>query len=285
MRLTIRDIQKMKMQGEPIVMLTAYDATSAYIAESADVPMILVGDSVGTTVQGHDSTIPVTLDQMIYHASIVTRVTKRALIVGDLPFMSYNVSAEQALTSAGKMMQQGGVSTVKLEGGEYIAATVHHIVQSGIPVMGHIGLTPQSVNQFGGFRVQGKEIDSARRLLHDAEALQDAGAFAIVLELVPSELAQMITEHLHIPTIGIGAGPHCSGQVQVFHDLLGLYPSFGPRHARKYADVGAVMQDAISRFVQDVKQGSFPTAEQSSSMKNEVAEALRLEAQVNSAGH
>jgi 3-methyl-2-oxobutanoate hydroxymethyltransferase len=275
MRLTIRDIQKMKEVGQRIAMLTAYDATSAYLGEAAGAPMLLVGDSLGMVVQGQDSTIPVTLDQMIYHAQMVTRVTRRALVVGDMPFMSYKASVEQALLNAGRMMRESGVSAVKLEGGERVALTIDHIVGAGIPVMAHIGLTPQSVNQFGGFRVQGKDRSTAEQLLHDAQAVQDAGAFAVVLELVPAPLAEEITQRLRIPTIGIGAGPQCSGQVQVFHDLLGLYPSFGPRHARVYADANRIMQDALARYVQEVQDGQFPTAEQSATMSSEILEEIR----------
>jgi 3-methyl-2-oxobutanoate hydroxymethyltransferase len=275
MRLTIRDIQKMKTAGERIAMLTAYDATSAYLSEAAGVPMLLVGDSMGMVIQGHNSTIPVTLDHIIYHSSIVVRSTQHALIVGDLPFMTYKASIEQAMGNAARLMQEGGVSAVKLEGGEYIAATIDRIVQAGIPVMAHIGLTPQSVNQFGGFRVQGKDKDTAEQLMCDAQAVQDAGAFAVVLELVPAPLAQEITDRLKIPTIGIGAGQYCSGQVQVFHDLLGLHPSFGPRHAKKYADAGQVMQDALKTYVQEVQSGQFPTAENSSSMSEEILAEIR----------
>jgi 3-methyl-2-oxobutanoate hydroxymethyltransferase len=275
MRLTIRDIQKMKTAGERIAMLTAYDATSAYLSEAAGAPMLLVGDSMGMVIQGHDSTIPVTLDHIIYHSSIVVRATQHALIVGDLPFMTYKASIEQAMGNAARLMQEGGVSAVKLEGGEYIAATIDRIVQAGIPVMAHIGLTPQSVNQFGGFRVQGKDKDTAEQLMCDAQAVQDAGAFAVVLELVPAPLAQEITDRLKIPTIGIGAGQYCSGQVQVFHDLLGLHPSFGPRHAKKYADAGQVMEDALKTYVQEVQSGQFPTAENSSSMSEEILAEIR----------
>ena len=221
-RLTIRSIQKMKDESQPITMLTAYDATSARIAEAADIPMILVGDTLGMVVQGHESTIPVKLEHMIYHAEIVTRVTTKPFIVGDLPFMTYSISPEQALENSGKLMQQAGVSAVKLEGGETLAPTIKRITAAGIPVMAHIGLTPQSVNQFGGFRVQGKQLDSARQLIRDAQAVQDAGAFAVVLELVPSRLSALITEKLTIPTIGIGAGVGCDGQVQVFHDIFGV---------------------------------------------------------------
>lgn len=275
MRLTIRDIQKMKADHEPIPMMTAYDATSAYLSEAAGIPMLLVGDSLGNVVQGHDSTIPVTLDHIIYHAQIVVRATQKALIVGDMPFMSYKVSVEQAMTNVARLMQETGVGAVKLEGGEAVAPTIARLVQAGIPVMAHLGLTPQSVNQLGGFRVQGREEISARHLLQDAEAIQAAGAFAVVLELVPAELADMITERLHIPTIGIGAGIHCDGQVQVFHDVLGLPPSFGPRHSRKYAEVGSIIQLALTQFVEEVKQRQFPTEQNSFRMNEAVIAALR----------
>ncbi len=270
MRLTVRDIQKMKTAGERIAMLTAYDATSAYLAEAAGAPMLLVGDSLGMVVQGHQSTIPVTLEHVIYHSAIVTRVTQRSLIVGDMPFMTYKTSVEQAMDNAARLMQEAGVQAVKLEGGEYIAPTIHQLVQAGIPVMAHIGLTPQSVNQFGGFRVQGKDRDTARHLLDDAQAIQEAGAFAVVLELVPTQLAHEITERLHIPTIGIGAGPQCSGEVQVFHDLLGLYPSFGPRHSKTYADAGKLIRDALTQYVDEVKANTFPAPENSSTMSEQV---------------
>ncbi len=275
MRLTIRDIQKMKANDERIAMLTAYDATSAYLSEAAGVPVLLVGDSLGMVVQGHDSTIPVTLDHIIYHSGIVVRSTERALIVGDMPFMTYKSSIEQGMNNAARLMQESGVGAVKVEGGEYIAPTIDRLVQAGIPVMAHIGLTPQSVNQFGGFRVQGKDKDTAEQLLCDAQAVQDAGAFALVLELVPAELAQEITERLKIPTIGIGAGPYCSGQVQVFHDILGLFPSFGPRHAKKYVEAGQLIQTAIGQYVEEVKGGQFPTIGNSSTMSEEILAGIR----------
>jgi 3-methyl-2-oxobutanoate hydroxymethyltransferase len=275
MRISIRDIQKMKTTGEPIPMLTAYDATSAYLGEQAGVPMLLVGDSMGMVIQGQQSTIPVTLDHIIYHSQIVVRTTERALIVGDMPFMSYTVSVEQGMMNAGRLMQESGVGAVKVEGGEYIAPTIDRLVQAGIPVMAHIGLTPQSVNQFGGFRVQGKDKDTAEQIMCDAQAVQDAGAFAVVLELVPTQLAEEITGRLKIPTIGIGAGPHCSGQVQVFHDLLGLYPSFGPRHAKKYAEAGQIMKDALTTYVEEVKAKQFPTVDNGSSMSEEILEEIR----------
>lgn len=275
MRTTIRDIQKMKASGELIPMLTAYDATSAYLGEQAGAAMLLVGDSVGMVVQGHQSTIPVTLEHMIYHSQIVVRVTEKTLVVGDLPFMTYKASTEQAMFNGARLMQESGAGAIKLEGGEYIAPTIDRLVQAGIPVMAHIGLTPQSVNQFGGFRVQGKDKDTAERLISDAQAVQDAGAFAVVLELVPEQLAQEITNKLKIPTIGIGAGAHCSGQVQVFHDLLGLYPSFGPRHAKKYADAGQVIKDALAQYVNEVKTAQFPTQANSSSMSEAILEEIR----------
>jgi 3-methyl-2-oxobutanoate hydroxymethyltransferase len=275
MRLTIRDIQKMKDAGEPFAMLTAYDTTSAHLSDAAGVPMLLVGDSLGMVIQGHDTTIPVTLDHIIYHSQIVVRATEHALIVGDMPFMSYKVSEEQALTNAARLMQESGVGAVKLEGGEYIAPTIARLVQVGIPVMAHIGLTPQSVRALGGWRVQGKETHSAEQIIHDAQAVEQAGAFAVVLELMGAQLAEIITAKLEIPTIGIGAGPHCDGQVQVFQDILGLYPSFGPRHAKKYADVSAIILQAIGQFVGEVKSHQFPTTEQSFAMKEEVVAAIR----------
>lgn len=277
MRLTIRDIQKMKTEGQRIPVLTAYDAVSARVAEAAGVPMLLVGDTLGMVVQGHNSTIPVTMEHIIYHAEIVSRVTQRPLIVGDLPFLSVNISAEQALQNAGRLMQEARVTSVKLEGGERMAPTIARIVEAGIPVMGHIGLTPQSVNQVGGFRVQGREIDSARQILQDALAVQDAGAFAVVLELVPAPLAKLITDRLHIPTIGIGAGVHCDGQVQVFHDILTLFTEFLPRHTKRYADIGGMMQEAISHYVNDVTVAEFPSPENSFAMSEEVLAQLAAE--------
>jgi 3-methyl-2-oxobutanoate hydroxymethyltransferase len=274
MRLTIRDIQKMKAAGELIPMLTAYDATSAYLGEQAGVPMLLVGDSMGMVIQGHQSTIPVTLEHIIYHSQIVVRATQKALVIGDMPFMSYKISIEQAMQNAARLMQDSEVGAIKLEGGESVAPTIDRIVQAGIPVMAHIGLTPQSVNQFGGFRVQGKDKNTAEQLICDAQAVQDAGAFAVVLELVPAQLAQEITNKLKIPTIGIGAGPHCSGQVQVFHDLLGLFPSFGPRHSKKYVDAGQVMQAALVQYVNEVKAAQFPTADNSNQMSQDIIDEI-----------
>ncbi len=278
MRLTIRDVQKMKSDAQPIVVITAYDATSARVAERAEIPLILVGDTLGMVVQGHDSTIPVTMEHALYHAGIVTRVTQKSLIIGDMPFMSYNLNAEQALTNAARFMQEAGVTCVKIEGGVSIAPTIYRLVEAGIPVMAHIGLTPQSVNQFGGFRVQGRELDSARQLVKDALAVQQAGAFAVVLELVPSKLAAHITKRLHIPTIGIGAGVGCDGQVQVFHDLLGLFDAFLPKHTRRYAEIGTQMQAALVEYREDVQARRFPGDVNSFSIAEEILAALESEA-------
>ncbi len=264
MRTTIRDIQQMRDRGERIPMVTAYDYTSAQIADRAGIPLILVGDSLGMVVLGHESTVPVTLDEMIHHTRAVVRGSRKALVIGDLPFLTY-ASPDQAVISAGRMLQEAGAQAVKLEGGAHIAPTIARLVNLGIPVMGHIGFTPQAVNQIG-LRVQGRQAAEARRLLADALAVQEAGAFAVVLELVPAELAQAITERLRIPTIGIGAGAGCSGQVQVWHDLLGLYSDFLPRHARRYADLATVINDALTQYAADVRQGAFPGPEHSSRM-------------------
>jgi 3-methyl-2-oxobutanoate hydroxymethyltransferase len=277
MRLTVRDILKLKHEGTPIAMVTAYDASSARLAEASGFSMLLVGDSLGMVVQGHELPIPVTLDHMVYHAAIVARVTTKPLIVGDLPFMTYSVSPEQALTNAARLIQEGGAGAVKLEGGEGFAPTIRRLVDAGIPVMGHVGLMPQSVHKVGGMRVQGRDLDAARQLIRDAQLVEAAGAFAVVVESVPAPLAEMVTQRLAIPTIGIGAGPHCSGQVQVFHDLLGLFEAFVPRHTRQYAKLGEAAQAALAEYRTDVEQGVFPTEEHSFTMKDEVLAALRDE--------
>lgn len=274
MRLTIRQIRRMKQRGERIAMLTAYDYTSARLAEAAGVSFLLVGDSLGMVVLGHDSTLPVTLDTMIHHACAVVRGTSKALVVADLPFMTYNVSPELALQNAGRMMQEAGVQAIKLEGGQYIAPVVERLTACGIPVMGHLGLTPQSIHQLSGFRVQGRDTDTAQRLADDALALQQAGAFSVVLELVPTELARRISQSLAIPTIGIGAGNGCDGQVQVWHDVLGLYEDFVPKHTKRYATLGNTIRAALSRYVEEVQSGAFPAVEQSFDMDETVLDAL-----------
>jgi 3-methyl-2-oxobutanoate hydroxymethyltransferase len=266
MAITIRRLAEMKRAGEKIPMVTAYDYTAARIADAAGIPILLVGDSLGMVVLGYDSTIPVTMDDMVHHARMVSRGAKEALVVADLPFMAYQVNAEEAMRNAGRLMQEGGAHTVKLEGGVSIADTVRRIVDAGVPVMGHIGLTPQSVNALGGYRVQGRTKAAARRVLDDAQALENAGAYAVVLECVPSPLAKVITERLTIPTIGIGAGPDCDGQVQVFHDMLGLYSEFLPKHARRYANLAEDVSAAFRRYAEDVRGGDFPSAAESFTM-------------------
>jgi 3-methyl-2-oxobutanoate hydroxymethyltransferase len=265
-RTTIQQIQEMKRRGERIAMLTAYEYSIAKLLDAAGVPMLLVGDSLASVVLGYETTIGATMDDMVRHTQAVVRGTQQALIVGDLPFMSYQVSAEEALRNAGRLMREGGAGAVKLEGGVSVAETVRRIVQAGVPVMGHIGLTPQSVHQLSGHKVQGRTAEVAARLLADAEALEQAGAFAVVLEGMPAPLAAEVTKRLHIPTIGIGAGPGCDGQVQVIHDLLGLFTDFVPRHARRYADLGEQIKEAARRYADDVRKGSFPTAKESFTM-------------------
>ena len=278
MRVTINDLKEMKANGEKVPMITAYDYTSALIVDRAGMPVILVGDTLGQVVLGYDSTLPVTMDEMLHHVRPVARGAKRALIVGDMPFMSYQTDVKDAMRNAGRFLQEGGAQAVKLEGGVHMAPTVRRMVESGIPVMGHIGLTPQSVNQLGGYRVQGKSLKSAVRLMEDARALEDAGAFSLVLECVPASLASLITERLSIPTIGIGAGAGCDGQVQVFHDMLGLFTDFVPRHAKRYANLGEAIAEAVAAFMAEVKDGSFPSHKHSYHIKDEVL--AELEAQV-----
>ena len=268
MRLTIRDINEMKRKNEQIPMVTAYDYTSGMIAENAGIPMLLVGDSLGQVVLGHDTTIPVTMEEMIHHTKAVVKGTNKALIVADMPFMSYQASRENAILNAGRLLKEGGAQAVKLEGGTRSASTVRRIVEVGIPVMGHIGLTPQSVNQMGGNRVRGKTEQGAERLIEDALDLQSAGAFAIVLELIPNALALRITSKLKIPTIGIGAGPHCDGQIQVLHDLLGLFKEFTPKHAKKFIDGSRLFTQAIQEYVQEVKSQTFLVDSQKSKINN-----------------
>lgn len=262
-RLTIRDFAAMKARGEKIAMLTAYDYPTARLLDDAGIPMLLVGDSLGMAVLGYDSTLPVTMDDMLHHVKAVTRGAKNAFVVADLPFLSYQVDIGEAIRNAGRLMAEGNAHAVKLEGGRTMAETVNRIVSVGIPVMGHLGLTPQSVHQLGGYRVQGKTHEAAEGLIADALALQNAGAFAIVLELIPAELAREISERLTIPTIGIGAGPYCDGQVQVITDILGLVPDFTPRHAKVYAPLGEAIREAAVRYGREVMEVSFPTPAQS----------------------
>ena len=258
MRRTIRDLQAYKERGEKFAMITAYDYPSARLVDDAGIPVILVGDTLGMVVLGYDSTIPVTLEDIIHHAKAVVRGAPNAIIVADMPFMSYQVSPDEALRNAGRLIQETGATAVKLEGGAAMAPTVKRIVQAGIPVMGHVGLTPQSVNQLGGYKLQGTTPRAAVQILTDAAALQEAGAFAVVLETIPARLGKLVSKRLTIPTIGIGAGRSCDGQVQVFHDMLGLFEAFKPRHARRYAELGAEIREATARYIDDVRSGAFP---------------------------
>jgi 3-methyl-2-oxobutanoate hydroxymethyltransferase len=274
MRLTIRDLKEMKRHGEKIAMLTAYDYTSAKIIEDAGVRLVLVGDSLGQVVLGYDSTVPVTMDEMVHHIRAVVRGTMSSHIVGDMPFLSYQTDHADAIRNAGRLLKEGGAQSVKLEGGRRVADTVRRVVEAGIPVMGHIGLTPQSVNQLGGYRVQGRTSKAAEELIEDARALEEAGAYSVVLELVPAALAGMITERLSIPTIGIGAGVQCDGQVQVFHDLMGLFTDFAPKHARRYANLAETIKAAAAEYMSDVQGQSFPSDKESFDMKESVLAEL-----------
>ncbi len=275
-RTTVRDLARMKAQGEKIPMITAYDYTAARLADAAKIPVVLVGDSLGMVVLGYDSTLPVTMEDMIHHTKAVARGTKEALLVADMPFMSYHIDPAQAMANAGRLLQEGGAQSVKLEGGRQMAETVRRIVECGIPVIGHIGLTPQSVHALGGYRVQGREIKEAEGLIMDAEALQEAGAYALVLELVPAPLAELISRRLTIPTIGIGAGPGCDGQVQVLHDMLGLFTDFVPKHAKQYANLGQIIQEAFCQYAEEVRQGDFPTSKESFTMDPETLRELAV---------
>ena len=278
MRLTITHIREMKQRGEKIPMLTAYDYPTARLLDAAGIPLLLVGDSLGMVVLGYDSTVPVTMDDMLHHVKAVVRGSQRALVVGDMPFMSYQASADEALRNAGRFLKEGGCQTIKLEGGERVAETVRRIVESGVPVMGHIGLTPQSVNQLGGYKVQGKTPRAAVQLIHDAHALEQAGCFALVLESVPAPLAKAITHRLSIPTIGIGAGPHCDGQVQVVSDMLGLFTDFVPKHTKQYARLADVIQKAVAEYAAEVRSGAFPTLKESYAMDESVVHELMASA-------
>jgi len=258
MRITINQIKEMKQRAEKIVMLTAYDYSTARLVDEAGIPLILVGDSLGMVVLGYESTIPVTMDEMLHHTKAVVRGAKQAMVIGDMPFMTYHVSVEDALRNAARFIQEAGAQAVKLEGGVTVAEKVKRIVECGIPVMGHIGLTPQSIHQFGGFKMQGKTPEAAARLLEDAKALEQAGAFAIVLETIPAQLGQLITDKTAIPTIGIGAGPDCDGQVQVINDVLGSFADFVPKHAKQYVKLTDIISKAVTQYRDEVRDGTFP---------------------------
>ena len=272
MRMTVRDMQEMKDTNQRIPVLTAYDYAWAKLLETAGVRFMLVGDSLGQCVLGYETTVPVTMDDMLHHVRSVVRGTDFAHVIADMPFMSYQVDESDALRNAGRLLAEGGAQSVKLEGGRRVASTVRRLTEAGVPVMGHIGLTPQSINQIGRPRVQGNSPEAASALVEDAVALQEAGAYSIVLESVPARLAKVITERLTIPTIGIGAGPHCDGQVQVSHDILGLlavgiHIDHVPRHVRRYAQLSDTIISAVSQYAEDIREGRFPSDEESFKMK------------------
>jgi 3-methyl-2-oxobutanoate hydroxymethyltransferase len=273
-RLTITDIARIYAEGQRFAAITAYDYPTAAIVDDAGIPLILVGDSLGMVMLGYDSTVRVSLEEMLHHTRAVTRGAKRALVVADMPFFSYGVSLEESVAHAGRFLREGGAQAVKVEGGVRSARTIEAIVRNGIPVMGHVGLTPQAVNQMGGYRVQGKSLSSARSLIADALAVQEAGAFSIVLELVPAELARAVTERLSIPTVGIGAGPWCSAEIQVITDIVGLTQGHTPRHARRFGEVGVAFAAAVAAYRDAVATGDFPGETESFAMDPEVLEEV-----------
>ncbi|MBK8179558.1 MAG: 3-methyl-2-oxobutanoate hydroxymethyltransferase [Planctomycetes bacterium] len=262
-KVTTRSLLQMKAAGQVITALTAYDFLMAQLIDQAGVDVILVGDSAGMVVQGFETTIPVTMEQMLYHSAVVARGVERALVVADMPFMSYQVNPDEALRNAGRMIKESSVEAVKLEGGEILCPTIRRIVDVGIPVMGHLGLTPQSIHKFGTYQVRATEPGEAEALRRDARALEQAGAFAIVIEKVPAELAREIAELVRVPVIGIGAGPGCDGQILVSHDMLGIYDKFHPRFVRRYAEIGREMRAAFERYAKDVRAGEFPSPDES----------------------
>ncbi len=262
-KVTTEALRRMKAKGKKIACLTAYDALMAELCDRAGIDVLLVGDSVGTVVQGLDTTVSVTMDQMAYHCLVVARAVRRAMIVVDLPFLSFQVSEEEALRNAGRLMKESQAEAVKLEGGKPFLKVVRRLDESGIPVMGHLGLTPQSIHRFGTYKVRGTDPEERRRILEDARALEEAGVFALVLEKVPADLGREITEALEIPTIGIGAGPHCDGQILVTHDMLGLFTRFHPRFVRRYAELAHLMEEAFRHYVRDVREGEFPNLDES----------------------
>ena len=272
-KVTINTLRKMKQAGERITMLTAYDASFARLLDRAGTDVLLVGDSLGMVVQGHDTTLPVTMDQMVYHCAAVKRGIERAHLVGDLPFGSYQGTADEAVKNAVRLVAEGGAEAVKLEGGAEYADVVRRVVRAGVPVMGHIGLTPQSVHKLGGYVLQGRTEEKAQKLLADAKALEDAGCYSLILEMMPAELSAEISQTLSIPVIGIGAGAGCDGQVLVVYDLLGMNPDFAPKFVKKYLDLGVLIRDAVARYNDEVKHGAFPGPEHSFSTDREPAKS------------
>ncbi len=274
MKNTVLTLQQQKENGDKITMLTAYDYSTAKLMEEAGINTILVGDSLGMVMLGYEDTIPVTMEDMIHHTRAVTRATKDTFVIGDMPFMSYHVSIEQAVANAGRLMKEGGCQAVKLEGGAKVCDQIRAIVNAQIPVCAHIGLTPQSINAFGGFKVQGKTEEAARQIIEDAKAVEEAGAFMVVLECVPAKLAQLISETIRIPTIGIGAGAGCDGQVLVYQDMLNLYGGFKPKFVKHFANLGELMKEAFAQYSREVKEGAFPAEEHTFAISDEVIEKL-----------
>ncbi len=262
-KITVPAIMAMKQRGEKIAALTAYDFLLANILDEAGLDLVLVGDSVAMVFAGYETTLPITLEEIIYHTRAVRRGLKNALLVADLPFLSYQVSPEQAVLNAGRLLKEGGAEAVKLEGGSVMAETIRRLVQVGIPVMGHLGLTPQSINAFGGYALQASQEASAKKLLQEALQLEDAGVFAIVLEKIPAAVAHEVTQTLKVPTIGIGAGPHCDGQILVTHDMLGLFDKFKPKFVRRFAEAGKLIREASAAYCNEVKAGEFPNEQES----------------------
>ncbi len=262
-KVTVQTLLRMKRKGEKVVMLTAYDYQTALLEDRAGVDVILIGDSLGMVVLGYENTLPVTLEEIVHHTKAVSRAKPAAMVVGDMPFMTYQASVEDAVRNSGRVLKEGGAEAVKLEGGRRMEKVIRAIVSADIPVMGHLGLTPQSLHHFGGYRVQGRDDDSAGRLMEDAAFLQDAGCFSLVLEGIPWKLAQKISESIDIPTIGIGAGPHCDGQVLVVNDLLGMNEDFVPKFVKRYASMGQQMTEAFGAYIDDVKSGRFPDLDHS----------------------
>ncbi|SNX53179.1 3-methyl-2-oxobutanoate hydroxymethyltransferase [Thermoanaerobacterium sp. RBIITD] len=266
-KVTVSTLRKYKAEGKKITALTAYDYPTAKILDECGVDMLLVGDSLGMVVLGYDSTIPVTMEDMVHHTKAVTRATQRAFVIADMPFMSYNISKENALRNAARLIAEGGAQSIKLEGGIEVAETVIAIVSAGIPVVGHIGLTPQSINQLGGYKVQGRDEEKASKLKKDAKSLEDAGICALVLECVPMELAKDITESISIPTIGIGAGPYCDGQILVTHDMLGFTQGHRPKFVKQYANIDKIIRDSVNNYISDIQNYLFPTIENSFTLR------------------
>ena len=273
-KISVKSFQKAKDENRKITILTAYDYSMAKILDEAGIDSILVGDSLGMVFQGNESTLPVTVEDIIYHTRAVTRGVSRALVIADMPFLSYHISKEEAIRNAGRIIKEGGAEAVKIEGGAYFAHTIAAIVQSQIPVMGHIGLTPQSVNVFGGFKVQGRSTESAKQILEDAKILEDAGVFAITLEGVPKELAKLIAESVTIPVIGIGAGKYCDGQVLVVNDMLGMYSDFVPKFVKQFAKLNVEIKAAVQEYISEVQSGSFPTEENTYGIDQEIIDKL-----------